>query len=138
MPTPDGDDRYHAQVCDAGGRNVDLQKIDGQWFWQEARLVPRHDLHGPFPTKTAAITDARTTRPSEDEKRLTRIIGANVRAARILAGLTQQQAADHIGVSTQQMSKYENGINRISAAKLYILAEALSEELTSFFEGLET
>lgn len=53
-------------------------------------------------------------------------IGARLRACREAAGLTQQQLADAIGVTFQQLQKYERGDNRISAPRLLDLCHALS------------
>ena len=51
-------------------------------------------------------------------------------------GLTQQQMAKLIGVTSQQAHKYETGINRISAGRLYQIAEALGVEISYFFEDV--
>jgi transcriptional regulator with XRE-family HTH domain len=55
-----------------------------------------------------------------------------------MLGLTQQQIAELIGVTYQQAHKYEKGINRISAGRLYRIAQALGVEASYFFEGLQT
>ena len=52
-------------------------------------------------------------------------------------GLTQQQIAKLIGVSYQQAHKYEAGLNRISACRLYLIAQALGVEISYFFEDIE-
>lgn len=54
-----------------------------------------------------------------------------------MLGLSQQQMADLIGVTYQQAHKYERGINRISAGRLYDLAQVLGVPVSYFFEGLE-
>jgi transcriptional regulator with XRE-family HTH domain len=51
-------------------------------------------------------------------------------------GLTQQQMAELIGVTYQQAHKYEKGINRIAAGRLYHIARALGVEVGYLFEGL--
>ena len=66
-----------------------------------------------------------------------RHVGARVRERRIMLGFTQQQLADLIGVTYQQAHKYERGINRISAGRLYEIAHVLSVPVNYFFEGLE-
>jgi transcriptional regulator with XRE-family HTH domain len=53
----------------------------------------------------------------------------------MLAGLTQQDVAKVLGVSFQQVQKYENGANRISAGRLFILARILGTDLIEFYEG---
>lgn len=52
-------------------------------------------------------------------------------------GLSQQQMAEMIGVTYQQAHKYEHGINRISAGRLYEIAKVLMVPIGHFFEGLE-
>lgn len=66
-----------------------------------------------------------------------RHVGARIRESRIMLGLTQQQLADLIGVTYQQAHKYERGINRVSAGRLYQIARALGVSVGTFFEGLE-
>jgi transcriptional regulator with XRE-family HTH domain len=60
-----------------------------------------------------------------------------MRARRIMLGLTQQQLADLIGVTYQQAHKYEKGINRMAAGRLYKVAQVLGVEVSYFFEGLQ-
>ena len=67
-----------------------------------------------------------------------RHVGARIRARRIMLGLTQQQMAELIGVTYQQAHKYEKGINRVAAGRLYGIATALGVEVSYFFEGLQT
>ena len=64
-------------------------------------------------------------------------VGNKIRARRVLLGYTQQQMANLIGVTYQQAHKYERGINRISAGRLYSIASALNVPINYFFEGLE-
>jgi transcriptional regulator with XRE-family HTH domain len=54
-----------------------------------------------------------------------------------MLGLSQQQLADLIGVTYQQAHKYERGVNRISAGRLFEIAQALQMPIAQFFEGLE-
>ena len=67
-----------------------------------------------------------------------RHIGARLRQRRIMNGLTQQTLADLIGVTYQQAHKYENGVNRIAAGRLYIIARVLGVDVGYFFEGLQS
>jgi transcriptional regulator with XRE-family HTH domain len=66
-----------------------------------------------------------------------RHVGQRIRERRTMLGLTQQQLADLIGVTYQQAHKYERGINRVSAGRLYELARVLSVDVGFFFQGLE-
>ena len=53
-------------------------------------------------------------------------VSLRIRQRRIMLGLTQQQMAELIGVTYQQAHKYERGLNRISAGRLYEIAQVLS------------
>lgn len=72
-----------------------------------------------------------------EPKDVDRYVGTRVRERRIMLGLTQQQLADLIGVTYQQAHKYERGINRISAGRLYGIAKALGVPVSFFFDGVE-
>jgi transcriptional regulator with XRE-family HTH domain len=67
-----------------------------------------------------------------------RHVGARMRERRIMLGLTQQQMAELIGVTYQQAHKYEKGINRVAAGRLYHIAQALGVDVSYFFEGLNS
>ena len=63
-------------------------------------------------------------------------LGRRLRRRRRILGLTQQQLAGACGVRFQQIQKYECGANRISAARLWQLSEALEVPVGYFFDGL--
>jgi transcriptional regulator with XRE-family HTH domain len=63
-------------------------------------------------------------------------LGKRLRRRRRLLGLTQQQLAAAAGVRFQQIQKYECGANRISAARLWALSQALEAPVGYFYEGL--
>ena len=63
-------------------------------------------------------------------------LGKRLRRRRRLLGLTQQQLAGSVGVRFQQIQKYECGANRISAARLWSLSEALEVPVGYFYDGL--
>jgi transcriptional regulator with XRE-family HTH domain len=63
-------------------------------------------------------------------------VGGRIRERRIMLGLTQKQLAEMIGVTYQQAHKYERGINRVSAGRLFKIARALSAPITYFYEGI--
>ena len=63
-------------------------------------------------------------------------VGIRIRERRVMLGLSQQQMAELIGVTYQQAHKYERGINRISAGRLYEIAQVLRVPVGYFFEGL--
>jgi transcriptional regulator with XRE-family HTH domain len=53
-----------------------------------------------------------------------------------MVGMTQQQLAEKVGIKFQQIQKYETGTNRISASRLWDIADALNVPVEFFFEGL--
>ena len=63
-------------------------------------------------------------------------VGKRLRRRRRLLGLTQQSLAEQVGIRFQQIQKYECGANRVSAARLFELSEALSVPVQYFYEGL--
>jgi len=65
-------------------------------------------------------------------------IGDRIRAFRHDRGVTQQELARALGISYQQVQKYENGANRVSAGRLYVIATALGVEVSSFYDTLTT
>jgi transcriptional regulator with XRE-family HTH domain len=64
------------------------------------------------------------------------LLGRRLRNRRRLMGLTQGQLAQLVGVRFQQIQKYEAGANRISAARLWRLSQALDVPASYFFDGL--
>jgi transcriptional regulator with XRE-family HTH domain len=74
---------------------------------------------------------------SPESQVIERHVGLRIRQRRILLGLTQQQLAELIGVTYQQAHKYERGVNRISAGRLYEIARVLGVGVGYFFEGTD-
>ncbi|WP_424940807.1 helix-turn-helix domain-containing protein [Aliiroseovarius sp. S253] len=64
-------------------------------------------------------------------------VGKRIRHRRWMVGMTQQQLAEKVGIKFQQIQKYETGMNRVSASRLWDMAAALSVPVNFFFEGLE-
>ncbi|TRD23597.1 helix-turn-helix domain-containing protein [Palleronia caenipelagi] len=64
-------------------------------------------------------------------------VGSRVRQRRWMTGMTQQQLAEKVGIKFQQIQKYETGMNRISASRLWDIAAALDVPVAFFFEGLD-
>lgn len=63
-------------------------------------------------------------------------VGKRIRHRRWLIGMTQQQLADKVGIKFQQIQKYETGVNRVSASRLWDIAHAIDVPVSYFFEGL--
>ena len=64
-------------------------------------------------------------------------VGAQVRLRRILLGLSQEAVSKALGLTFQQLQKYEHGTNRISSSRLYQLSLILHIPVSSFFEAVD-
>jgi transcriptional regulator with XRE-family HTH domain len=62
-------------------------------------------------------------------------VGARVRMRRMMLGMSQEKLGDAIGISFQQIQKYEKGANRIGASRLQHIANILQVPIPFFFEG---
>ena len=65
-----------------------------------------------------------------------RHVGSRVRMRRLMLGLSQTTLADALGLTFQQVQKYEKGVDQISASKLQKISEFLQAPIPFFFEGL--
>ncbi len=63
-------------------------------------------------------------------------IGSRVKLRRVLAGMSQEKLGDMLGLTFQQIQKYEKGTNRISASRLYRISEIFNVPVQFFFEDL--
>ncbi|HJV43000.1 helix-turn-helix transcriptional regulator [Caulobacter sp.] len=63
-------------------------------------------------------------------------VGARIRMRRKILGVSQERLAEDLGLTFQQVQKYERGANRVSASKLYEIARSLQSSVGYFFEGL--
>ena len=70
-------------------------------------------------------------------KRVDAHVGIHIRERRTAMDLTLQDVADALKISYQQLQKYENGANRVSAGRLYEIAMRLEVDVGYFFDGLE-
>ena len=76
-------------------------------------------------------------RKNEFTERVDTIIGMKIHELRISMGLSRQQLATKIGVTHQQLQKYEKGTNRISAGRLAAISKSLKKPVSFFFDGIE-
>ena len=75
-------------------------------------------------------------RRSEDNRRVDRHVGSRLRTRRTMLGMSQSTLAKAVGLTFQQVQKYERGTNRISASKLYQFGQIVGVPVAFFFEGL--
>ena len=63
-------------------------------------------------------------------------VGTRVRLRRMLLGMSQEKLGEHLGLTFQQIQKYEKGINRIGASRLFDLSQVLGVPVQFFYEEL--
>jgi transcriptional regulator with XRE-family HTH domain len=74
---------------------------------------------------------------SKSPSPIDRIVGQRMRWRRRELKLTQEQLGEQLGLTFQQVQKYEKGINRVSAGRLFEMASKLAVPITYFYEGVE-
>src|SRR5829696_9954752 len=62
-------------------------------------------------------------------------VGSRMRTRRLLAGMSQEKLGEALGITFQQIQKYEKGTNRISVSRLHQIAGVLSAPVSMFYEG---
>ncbi|MEK9753341.1 MAG: helix-turn-helix transcriptional regulator [Rhodospirillaceae bacterium] len=63
-------------------------------------------------------------------------VGQRIREARLAKGMTQTDLGNSLGISFQQVQKYEKGTNRVGSSRLWEVCKVLDQPITFFFEGL--
>lgn len=74
---------------------------------------------------------------TRDPTLIDQTVGERIRKRRTDLEISQPELAEQIGVTYQQLQKYENGKNRISAGRLYDIAKILKTSIAYFYEGLD-
>lgn len=69
--------------------------------------------------------------------KIDKYVGTRIKSQREKMGLSQEKLADYLGISFQQVQKYERGFNRVGASRLYDISLKLEQPISYFFEGLE-
>jgi transcriptional regulator with XRE-family HTH domain len=85
---------------------------------------------GRQPGETTAERNEKGGRPVDVH------VGSRVRLRRTLCGLSQEKLGDAIGLTFQQVQKYERGANRISASRLFALSQVLDVPVSFFFDDV--
>ena len=75
--------------------------------------------------------------PRNKERTLDAYIGARVRMRRLMLNMSQEALSGKLDVTFQQVQKYEKGLNRISASRLFELSQALGVPVGYFYDGLD-
>lgn len=69
------------------------------------------------------------------EKHINVMVGQNLKTLRAMAGMSQAILAERLGITFQQVQKYEAGTNRVSAPKLALMAEIFNTPIATFFSN---
>jgi transcriptional regulator with XRE-family HTH domain len=88
---------------------------------------------GPDEKGRAAVNEHISNRRADD---VDKYIGQQLRVRRLMMGISQERLAKELGVSFQQIQKYESGVNRISARALFYIAQILEVSVEYFFKGM--
>ena len=72
---------------------------------------------------------------NKSANRVDKLVGRNIRVHRLVRGPTQEGLGEKLGVTFQQIQKYEKGTNRVGSGRLYQIAALLEVPVTAFFEG---
>ena len=65
-------------------------------------------------------------------------VGQRIKGRRLILGISQERLGEALGITFQQVQKYEKGVNRVSASRLFSIAKALDVPVSYFFEDAET
>lgn len=87
-------------------------------------------------TKTKLAPAHTLSRRGEGPNPIDIHVGARLRLRRTLLGLSQEKLGEAVGITFQQLQKYERGANRISASRLYNLSQVLGVPVSYFFEDM--
>lgn len=79
-----------------------------------------------------------TTKKKGTADDLDKYVGAKIKEIRLIKGITQEKLGDAIGVTFQQLQKYENGKNRISSSRVHQVSKFLGVSLYAFYPDEET
>ena len=64
-------------------------------------------------------------------------VGSRIRLRRTILGMSQEKLADQLGITFQQVQKYENGSNRVGASRLFAICNILGSQVSFFFDGYQ-
>jgi transcriptional regulator with XRE-family HTH domain len=84
-------------------------------------------------TKSAAKSQPETRSPRRPNP-VDAHVGSRVRMRRMLLGMSQEKLGEHLGLTFQQVQKYEKGVNRIGASRLFDMAKVLAVPVQFFYE----
>ena len=90
------------------------------------------DMSGDEPKPASGTPGEREGRPSPIDVH----VGSRIRLRRTLLGMSQERLGDQLGLTFQQVQKYERGVNRVGASRLFDLARVLDVPISFFFDDM--
>jgi transcriptional regulator with XRE-family HTH domain len=87
-------------------------------------------------SKQEPVDDADVERGSRKPNPIDAHVGTRVRLRRMLLGMSQEKLGEHLGLTFQQVQKYEKGTNRVSSSRLVDMANALDVAIPHFFQEM--
>jgi transcriptional regulator with XRE-family HTH domain len=106
-------------------------------LWTPRRAAARQAVGSFLPTSTN-ISQGKCRLNTADTHPIDKLVGARIRQRRRERGMSQMLIAEKIGLTFQQIQKYERGGNRVSASKLYQIAQVLETPVEWFFPAIVT
>ncbi|MBB2202153.1 helix-turn-helix domain-containing protein [Gluconacetobacter tumulisoli] len=97
-------------------------------------LTLHYSGHDTFEGRAELLTEKSSAGPSPVDVH----VGSRIRLRRTLMGLSQERLGDALGLTFQQVQKYERGTNRVSASRLFELSGVLDVPVSFFFDGLDS
>lgn len=76
-------------------------------------------------------------RNTKESININNVIGNRIYNVRLSRGLSRAKLAKEVNITHQQIAKYENGSNKVSAARLYLIAKALDMPINSFYDNID-
>src|SRR6201996_9029608 len=93
---------------------------------------------GQVPARQIVVFNTEHRVPKKQANPIDVQVGNRVRIRRMLIGMSQERLGDLLGLTFQQVQKYEKGVNRIGAGRLFEVARILNVPVDFFYEGLAT
>src|SRR5436305_11846343 len=93
-------------------------------------------LRGAIDEASSGQQKARSDMPKKQANPIDVQVGNRVRIRRMLIGMSQERLGDLLGLTFQQVQKYEKGVNRIGAGRLFEVSRILNVPVDFFYEGL--
>ena len=82
------------------------------------------------------MANPKSKKPAPELRKMDEQIGARIRVARVERGMSQEKLGEALGLTFQQVQKYEKGTNRVSGPRLIKIGEVLDKPIATFLHGV--